>query len=505
MSPPIPKGLYLHDGPVNIRGLRAAGQFRPGETIAVVNPILIPDDNHISTTCCNCSQKVTEENNTCDKCHAAFHPQCGHYSHLCTALQVQSSPEFSTTAKAVFLLTLLLEKNTSLFSQMTFLASHVDQFKAAKDGRYESFVAIANQINLMRKTSLKPEVIAEIACVFAVNSFMWQDQNLEAKGMAFDPVVALINHSCIPNCYIFITNQGGVLKAATTIRSGTPITISYTQSFQPYEERASLLAHYYFFVCTCPRCSQLELSPPDAFQCPRCKRLISQHLCSCGYKVDVARYLRIKDSINQFLMCRPKNDADTLSKCLVSLRLLLLSTKDIPFSREPFYSVLEIMGSACLGLSQVDHAYFVSFTIASRILVQTESYLEASPLLTHVLVDIWLLGCLLLDLFHVEEEPLLQEQMEFIVSVHTVTTVIRNYLRGLEAAHVVVPRFEGSDNLDEFVPDPVIKSKDAFEYIAQQFIDTVFKGHQPSVVLSEVDRQQVLAFHDLITGHRTKF
>ncbi|EDQ88299.1 uncharacterized protein MONBRDRAFT_9299 [Monosiga brevicollis MX1] len=89
------------------------------------------------------------------------------------------------------------------------------------------------------------------------------------------PVIALVNHSCHPNCAV-VSRPGGELEVRTlgTVRAGAELFVSYVDLTLPRAERQAHLLASKEFTCTCYRCQH-----PDAFpheheasmpSCPQC-------------------------------------------------------------------------------------------------------------------------------------------------------------------------------------------------------------------------------------------
>lgn len=81
-------------------------------------------------------------------------------------------------------------------------------------------------------------------------------EQLEPLGVALDPKIALLNHSCEPNAYV--TFQGGtaVIRAYRPIPAGDPILISYISVRMRHADRHRELWRRYLFDCQCARCTR---------------------------------------------------------------------------------------------------------------------------------------------------------------------------------------------------------------------------------------------------------
>ena len=85
-------------------------------------------------------------------------------------------------------------------------------------------------------------------------------------GLGIFPAVAMINHSCYPNCAV-VTAPGGVLEVRTlrSVPKGTELTVSYTNLLAPRATRQHELLTTKEFSCHCLRCDS-----PDVRTCHAC-------------------------------------------------------------------------------------------------------------------------------------------------------------------------------------------------------------------------------------------
>jgi len=75
------------------------------------------------------------------------------------------------------------------------------------------------------------------------------------------PKIARINHSCKPNCGNFWSENAShrVIYAASDIKKGDEITVSYIPLLKSIEDRQARLQQY-GFVCDCSACQSTESS-----------------------------------------------------------------------------------------------------------------------------------------------------------------------------------------------------------------------------------------------------
>jgi hypothetical protein len=110
-------------------------------------------------------------------------------------------------------------------------------------------------------------------------------------GLGLFPAVAMLNHSCAPNCAI-VTNIGGVLEVRTlaTVPTGCELTVSYTNLLATCATRRTELASKEF-TCHCtgllfplthplqPRAPAICVKPVCVFNTVRCNNAIASPRC----------------------------------------------------------------------------------------------------------------------------------------------------------------------------------------------------------------------------------
>lgn len=70
-------------------------------------------------------------------------------------------------------------------------------------------------------------------------------------GIALDPLVLLINHSCDPNAVCLFDGTMLHVRSLKPILSGQEICISYADNTLDYDLRSQILKAKWFFTCTC--------------------------------------------------------------------------------------------------------------------------------------------------------------------------------------------------------------------------------------------------------------
>jgi hypothetical protein len=97
------------------------------------------------------------------------------------------------------------------------------------------------------------------------NSFTLVSNTFDPLGMAFDPLLARVNHDCSNNSNIMFDGARISLRSLTSISSGSEVSISYVDTTYPIHERRLDLEDRWSFICRCHTCSLGEATWRDAF------------------------------------------------------------------------------------------------------------------------------------------------------------------------------------------------------------------------------------------------
>lgn len=102
----------------------------------------------------------------------------------------------------------------------------------------------------------------------------------DSLGLTFDPTIALLNHSCNPNCAIVFDGNVASIRSIRDIRSGEQLTISYIDNTFKRATRRRQLRDQYFFECHCIGCEPLDKAKGytgrDSFLCEKCNETIPE-------------------------------------------------------------------------------------------------------------------------------------------------------------------------------------------------------------------------------------
>ncbi|KAJ2897869.1 uncharacterized protein MKZ38_004328 [Zalerion maritima] len=127
------------------------------------------------------------------------------------------------------------------------------------------------------------EVVKGVLCKIQTNAFHRLDLDFGQDGIFLDPTLAMVNHSCVPNAFVYFMGRNACLKAERPIEKGEEVTISYIDYTHPKYYRLENLKSYHF-VCSCPRCS----GNLDSYEV--CKSGPSIQLNSLSLQPDISKY-----------------------------------------------------------------------------------------------------------------------------------------------------------------------------------------------------------------------
>jgi hypothetical protein len=87
-------------------------------------------------------------------------------------------------------------------------------------------------------------------------------------GIAFDPLICSVNHSCEPNVALVFNQPTTLLRALKPIKKGEEVFMRYVDTSSPFSVRQQELNDAYFFSCQCPKCKKGAVFPEDKFSKP---------------------------------------------------------------------------------------------------------------------------------------------------------------------------------------------------------------------------------------------
>jgi hypothetical protein len=125
-------------------------------------------------------------------------------------------------------------------------------------------------------------VLCRVGCTFSVyhgyifiiaqmstNAFRATSTGNDPVGLCFEPVIAVANHSCIPNAVIVFDGRKIMLRALDPIKKDEQVFISYVDGTQRRETRQAELKEAYFFTCNCEKCAKDETPYQSWLRFPR--------------------------------------------------------------------------------------------------------------------------------------------------------------------------------------------------------------------------------------------
>ena len=214
---------------------------------------------------------------------------------------------------------------------------------------------------------------------------------LDPLGTGFDLFISLINHSCLPSCYVYVDQSRIVhVKANKRINSGDQITISYTMNTFPTKYRQDYLNEYFFFTGKCKLCTS-DVPFTDALKCVKCGYLTVEQ-CKCGYTI--GDWNHVNELIDECSVQLAMLSGD-IPDCYAVLRRML-SVESMSMAREPILSLFEILISNSVTNSMWFHAFAFSCIIIFDIYSISELENTISPLLVISLVKAMRIGQLYL-------------------------------------------------------------------------------------------------------------
>lgn len=114
---------------------------------------------------------------------------------------------------------------------------------------------------------------AQALTTVKLNALGMYDASGDEVGYALSPAMAMVNHSCLPNCQQQTTNGVCQLIALYDVPAGTELSYSYVSLLSSSSnERKQALRKNWEFTCTCVRCRNLV----------DCRVFDEEHTCYCG-------------------------------------------------------------------------------------------------------------------------------------------------------------------------------------------------------------------------------
>lgn len=196
---------------------------------------------------------------------------------------------------------------------------------------------------------LKDEIISQLPAhikpsdLFAkqiYNGFQIEDETGQSVAIGLYPSMSLLNHSCDPNCFTLFMGRHLHLRVIKTIKAGDELTIQYTETMRPTEERQSQLRRIYCFECDCRRCQTREKDD---------KMLAGDKKASDETKALASRVLELQEK---------KKWEESLALCRVQLKR---NSGRVPDENIYQLEILDYAMEACMALNLLDEALQIGY------------------------------------------------------------------------------------------------------------------------------------------------
>ncbi|XP_057532445.1 histone-lysine N-methyltransferase ASHR1 [Amaranthus tricolor] len=184
---------------------------------------------------------------------------------------------------------------TDNYNAVEALISHMSELD---EKQLVLYAQMANLVSvILQWPGLDLKEIAENFSKLSCNAHTICDQELRPLGTGLYPVVAIINHSCLPNAVLIFEGRTAVVRAVQHIPKGTEVEISYIEIAGSTMTRQKALKKQYFFSCSCPHCMKQGQSED-----------IEESAILEGYRCDV-------DTCKGFLLRDPDKKAFICQQC----------------------------------------------------------------------------------------------------------------------------------------------------------------------------------------------
>lgn len=118
---------------------------------------------------------------------------------------------------------------TEAFLQPEGLNGNIEGFErdSAVWGDYELQAVAAVKYAGLNMTRENIDRGKDVLCKIQTNAFNRLDADTGMAGIFLDPVLAMVNHSCVPNAFVGFDKRTAMLRAERDIQVGEEIEISY--------------------------------------------------------------------------------------------------------------------------------------------------------------------------------------------------------------------------------------------------------------------------------------
>ncbi|XP_043916583.1 histone-lysine N-methyltransferase SMYD3 [Protopterus annectens] len=155
----------------------------------------------------------------------------------------------------------VLRQSSCLSEELYSLRDLESNISRISEEMKEGIMSLAVMLNLYLKEEVKDvsrllptldilDLFAKVSC----NCFSIYDGEMQDVGVGLYPSMALLNHSCDPNCVIVFNGSQLLLHSVCEIQAGEELTIAYIDLIAPSFDRNKELLKRYCFICDCHRC-----------------------------------------------------------------------------------------------------------------------------------------------------------------------------------------------------------------------------------------------------------
>ncbi|XP_064081405.1 SET domain-containing protein SmydA-8-like [Macrobrachium nipponense] len=266
------------------RFLVARRDISAGELIFKESPLLLAPKAASEPTCLACLKVLDAKFALCKNCKG---PLCssgchgnGHTEKECRLIKglgLEESPNFRMNFRELSVLLaplrvyLLMNESPAAKEVFQALQSHKERRKMMPIGRYveEKIVKVFHD---KLKLDVDSSLVHHICGVLDTNSYEVSIDD-SSRARAIFTLTSMLNHSCLPNTQRWYADGKMIIRAATDIPKGVPVTTTYTQTLWGTSTRLAHLSTCKMFTCVCNRCNDpTELgSHLSSISCKSCQ------------------------------------------------------------------------------------------------------------------------------------------------------------------------------------------------------------------------------------------
>ncbi|GAV76217.1 SET domain-containing protein/zf-MYND domain-containing protein [Cephalotus follicularis] len=266
------RGLKVTTDPMKGRCLFTIKEFHPGDVIISQEPYVFVPHREFTNSVCHFCFAVTEVK-MCSACHYVWYCsrecqkldwklhrlECRALKTLEKQWQIYVLPTIRLNVRLYIRRKLQNEKvipTTAVdnFNLVEALVAHLSSIGA---DRMALFYHMANIVNNILPWSDLQET-AENISKLEHNTVNILDSEMEPLGMGLYPLIAITNHSCVPNSVLVFEGKLAVIRALQHIPRDSEVSISYIDTASSTMTRQSELQERHSFTCTCPLCCKVD-------------------------------------------------------------------------------------------------------------------------------------------------------------------------------------------------------------------------------------------------------